>query len=553
MHPNCVQFPRKLILRSNLQAQRFVIKGIIPRQLSFETSEQIKPNTFKKMSKSLTKCSPNLRNPPMKQVVKNYNLMKTTRALVVKPEEAYTFIKKIGLHFTRLEQFFISCEGNSFAPMQIKSKIRPIRALKTFSHDHELCKDFMACARYATVLHVKKSSISFSELKRFTHLETLHLIFKAKYRTFSEDDRKFISELAKVINKGVPELNRIIIEHEIDPENNSYIPLQLNRLLNRNIKIDFKADLVDLSNYRNPNNSVEKTFSELNLLAIQNMDLNYAGIMKPIKRVNRWNYVPICLRKELYIRLLKAIQTSDMNKIKMEPVVHTSHLNNELKNLLNEAIQPESKLQLKNFTLVYGLDVINEDDLHTMFDLYNDNIGTYEIIVTSTGNLTHDQFDHIENHFYQVYTKIHDFSSRFKLSVTVRDYKNLLSLIQVMLPIVKLPNLDCLSLKVIDALSKPQIRGMTKLINKSISGCSIRKLEVSVYYDEVPVAQDTYDMVNSILKKNHRLKKMTLLHRNTDDYEDAFEEAFKMLRRERLLIDLKYGVDKEKRSMYEQL
>jgi len=122
-----------------------------------------------------------------------------------------------------------------------------------------------------------------------------------------------------------------------------------------------------------------------------------------------------------------------------------------------------------------------------------------------------------------------------------------------MLPVIQLSQLDCISLKVIDPLSKKHLRGMTKLVNKSISGRSIRKVEVSVYYEEIAVAQEAYHMVNSILKKNHRLKKLTLLHRNTEDYEEVLEETFKMLRKEKLLIDLKFGADKEKRSIYEQL
>jgi len=203
--------------------------------------------------------------------------------------------------------------------------------------------------------------------------------------------------------------------------------------------------------------------------------------------------------------------------------------------------------------MVYGLDIINEDEMNSMCELYSDNVSLYDIIVTSTGNLTHEQFEHLENHFSHVLSRIHDFRSKFKLSITARDYKNLISLVQVMHPLMKLSMLDCISLKVIDPLNKANLRAMTKFITKSIAGCHMRKVELSVYYEEIPTAQETFDMVNCIIKKNPRLKKFTLLHRNTDDHEEILEEAFEMLRKVKLWTDLRFEVDKEKRSIYEQL
>ena len=172
------QFPHKVTIRSHLQALKLNVKRVVPKSLVFDMNRPLNSVLFNKIAKPISKCVPKLKNPPMKQVLDQPSLVKNTKVLIIKPEDALTYIKKISKTFTRLEKLYIWNQEDSFAPMRFTGKVHPIRTLRIFGHDHELCQDFMACARYAKSLTVQKSSLNLIELRKFKRLETLHVIFK---------------------------------------------------------------------------------------------------------------------------------------------------------------------------------------------------------------------------------------------------------------------------------------------------------------------------------------------------------------------------------------
>jgi len=543
-------FPHKVTLRSNPQIQKLSIKRIAPRELAFDLDETINTYHFKTLAKFLSRPA-KFRNPPLKMLQKHASLIKNANALTISPKDALSYLKNISKKFTRLHKLSICNEDNSFAPMKFKSKLHPIRSLKLFHHDHELCKDFMACARYATSIKVRKSSLNLDELKKFKHLKSLYLILKAKYVNFEEDGEKFVYDLAKVINKNIPTLRTVTLDHEIDPENHPYVPLLLNNALEGRVQVNLVADLVDISNYRNPDNSVERIFNEISLSGIHNINVNYAGVMKTVKKYGRWFYVPICMRKELYTKLLKTMQNNNFGSKKIEATVHSSNLNTELKETLLEATKPGSRVKIPKMTLIYSLDMIEEDTLKSLLDLYNEAIPSYDIIVTSSGNLTHHQCEMLEAHYSQVLAKIKLFNTRFSLTITARDYKSLISLIQITIPRKNLFLLNSLTIRIIDPVTKSNLKSLPKLVNKSLPCTNVSKLSLCIYQEETVASEEIYNLMDSILLKNSKLKKLSLLHQNLEDYEDVICEAFDKLRKDRCLIDLKYGIDKEKNLIYE--
>jgi len=390
------------------------------------------------------------------------------------------------------------------------------------------------------------SSNLFNEIFLFTYLH-----YRAKYHHFEEDDEKFVYDLAKVINKSIPTLRTITLDHEIDPENHPYVPLQLNNALERRIQVNLVADLVDISNYRNPENSVERIFNEISLSGIHNISINYAGVMKTVKKYGRWFYVPICMRKELYTKLLKTMQNNNFGYRKIEATVHSSNLNTELRDALLEAAQPGSRIKIPKMTLIYALDMIEEDTLNLFLDLYDPSISSYDLIITSSGNITHHQCEMLENHYTQVLRKVKSFETRFSMTVTARDYKNLIGLIHISIPRLNLSLLENLTVRIIDPITKANLKSLPKLINKCLPWTAVNKLSLCISQEETAASEEIYNLVDLILSKNRMLKKFSLLHQNLEDYEDIINEAFVKLRRDRCLVDLKYGVDKEKNMLFE--
>lgn len=177
MHSYHCLLPHKVTLRSNPQIQRLTIKRITPKELAFDFDDTINPCTFKRLAKFIPRPA-KLRNPPLKLVQRHSSVVKNTTALTINPKDALSYLKNISKRFTRLQKLSIYNEENSFAPMKFKAKLYPIRSLQFFHHDHELCKEFMACARYAKSLKIRKSSLNLDELKKFKHLKSFYLILK---------------------------------------------------------------------------------------------------------------------------------------------------------------------------------------------------------------------------------------------------------------------------------------------------------------------------------------------------------------------------------------
>ncbi len=178
--PRFLHLPHKITLRSNSQLQHLNIKRCHPAtiEFKFDDMDSISKNTFKKVALSLSKRVGKLKNPPVKETLKHKGLVKNLKGLQIKPEDAAKYITKITKRFTRLLNFAILDEKDSFSPMRLKKKVYAMRLLKTFTYDHEFCQDFMKCARYVKTMKIRKTSLNLTHLKRLLHLQNLYIILK---------------------------------------------------------------------------------------------------------------------------------------------------------------------------------------------------------------------------------------------------------------------------------------------------------------------------------------------------------------------------------------
>ena len=370
--------------------------------------------------------------------------------------------------------------------------------------------------------------------------------------SLKEDDERFVQQLARTINTRLPLMSRMIIEHEIDPDNHPFVPLQLHNALEGRVQVDLIVDLVDVSNYKNPTNSIERIFEEISHSGIQRVSVKYAGVTNFMKRHGRWFCVPIHFRKELFSRLLKSIQTADFTLAQIEPTVHSSHFNYELKNHVLDLIKTGSKVNVPKLTIIYCLDTINEDTLKLLLDLYNSNIPSYELMVISTGELSDVECERLENHYIQILRKIQRYNVNFSLSITARNYKNLISLIQMIIPRANLSLLSSLSIRVINPMSKAHLKTFAKLISRPLAYNSINRLEVGISQEGMPTSSDLYEFMDYLVQKGpKKLQKLTFLHQNLEGHVEMIEEAFDRLRKDKFWIDLKSTVDREKGLIYE--
>lgn len=173
-------FPQKIVLRSSAQLHRLNIKKCHPMSVEF-ISEDIGPiekSVFKNVAFFLSKRVFKLKNPPVKETLKQATLAKHLRGLQIKPEDAAKFITQITKRFSRLQNFAILDEKDSFSPMRIRKKVHPMRLLQSFIYDHEFCREFMKCARYVKSLKIRKTSLDFNHLKRFESLQNFYVILK---------------------------------------------------------------------------------------------------------------------------------------------------------------------------------------------------------------------------------------------------------------------------------------------------------------------------------------------------------------------------------------
>jgi len=74
---------------------------------------------------------------------------------------------------------------------------------------------------------------------------------------------------------------------------------------------------------------------------------------------------------------------------------------------------------------------------------------------------------------------------------------------------------------------------------------------MNISLKEIPVSQEIYEAVGSILQKVPQLHRFTFIHQNTDDYDEILFDAFERLRKERFGIDLKYEANRERELMFE--
>lgn len=177
---NILYFPHKILLSSQAQVQRLTIKKCFPFSIDFtlEKDSRINKPLFRKLATAISKCTFRLKNPPLKEILRNKGLITHLRKLQIKPEDAVKYIAQISYKFSKLEHFAIREEKDSFSPMKFKKKIHPMKFLKCFVYDHEFCREFMKCARYVKNLKIKKTSLDFNQLSRFKKLESIHIILK---------------------------------------------------------------------------------------------------------------------------------------------------------------------------------------------------------------------------------------------------------------------------------------------------------------------------------------------------------------------------------------
>jgi len=143
------------------------------------------------------------------------------------------------------------------------------------------------------------------------------------------------------------------------------------------------------------------------------------------------------------------------------------------------------------------------------------------------------------------------FISSLLTELAARTYKNPFSLTKIILPMSRLFLIKSFSVKIINPISKVNMKGLAKLFANSLSSNSVSKLEMNISLKEIPSSQEIYEAVGSILRKVPQLHRFTFIHQNTDIYDEILSGAFERLRKERLGVDLKYEANREKELVFE--
>lgn len=545
--PRFLHLPHKITLRSDSQLQHLNIKRCHPAtiEFKFDDMDSINKATFKKVALSLSKRVSKLKNPPVKELLKHKGLVKNLKGLQIKPEDAAKYITKITKRFTRLLNFAILDEKDSFSPMRLKKKVYAMRLLKTFTYDHEFCQDFMKCARYVKTMKIRKTSLNFNHLKRLQHLQNLYIILKTKYVTLPDEDKKYTTELGKVLTR-LPVLNKVVLEQEMDPETNPYLFLELNKVLKDKAKVSLVADFVDVSNQRNKDNSVEKTLQTILSLGVNDLKVNYVGVVKAMKRFGRSFYAPVHVRKELYIRFIRAIMDIPFDHVHFMPTVHSSYIDSELKNAFLDLIKPSSKLRIPGLSIIYHLDLIEPATFDLLLDLYNYAIPSYELVITSTNNLRKGLIEQLEDHYSQVLGKVQKSKAEFSLQITARNLSTLTTLIQIITPKVNLSLLKSLNIQIIEPVTKPNLKSLYKLLKKSFICNVIKKLDINVSQKEAPKFEDLFEPLNLIAQASPKLKKLEFSYFNTLECREPLKQTFEELRKNHFRIDCNYEINRER-------
>jgi len=511
-------------------------------------SEDIGPiekSVFKNVAFFLSKRVFKLKNPPIKETLKQVTLARHLRGLQIKPEDGAKYITQITKRFSRLQNFAILDEKDSFSPMRIRKKVHPMRSLQSFTYDHEFCREFMKCARYVKSLKIRKTSLDFNHLKRLENLQNFYVILKTKYITLPDEDKKYTMELGNTLLK-LGMLKKVVIEQEIDPENHPYLFLKLNKMLKDKVQVNLVADFVDVSNQRNKDNAVDKILQTISESGISHLKVNYVGVVKALKRFGRSFYAPIHVRKELYIKFIKAIMEVPFDTVQFRPTVHSSYIDSELKNVFLELIKPNPKIKIPGISINYHLDLIEPTSFDLLLDLYNYAIPSYELIITSTTNLRKGLLEALEAHYSAVLGKVQKYKAEFSLQITARNVSSLTSLIQIITPRVNLSLLKALNIQIVEPIVKPNLKSIYKLLKKSFVCNVIKKLEICVYQKEVPKMEDLFEPLNLIGQASPKLKRFILSLHNTVDCRDVLKETFTKLRSSQYRIDYHYEINRER-------
>lgn len=178
--PNLFQSPFKITISSNSQLKRLSIKRSCPSNIEFnlEDASELKNRTFKDLLGFFSKRVMKLKNPPLKETLKNVRLANHLRRLEVKPLDVAKYVTRITRRFSKLTHLAIRDESDIFLPIRVKGKVYPMRSLKSFVYNHEFCKEFIKCARYVNSLKIRKICVDFSQLRRFQRLENIYIILK---------------------------------------------------------------------------------------------------------------------------------------------------------------------------------------------------------------------------------------------------------------------------------------------------------------------------------------------------------------------------------------
>jgi len=470
------------------------------------------------------------------------------RALEVKPDEAKQHIVPISKKLLRLNRFTITNEGDLFSPIRIKKKVRPMMLLRKFNYDHEFCKDFMRSARYATFFKIRKTSLDFNLLKRMKKLTHFYLNLKSKYLTLPFEDTNYINELAKTLLE-LPELTTVTIEQEIDPDVHSHLFYELNRMLKDKVKINFIADLVDVSNQRNRDNSAEKTLQNISESGVSHLKLNYVGVTKAIKRFEKSFYAPIHMKKEIYDRFLRTLNSASFKNITFEPTVHSSYVDDELKDALLDTIRPSDKFNTPNLTIIYQLDLIEAGVFDTLLHMYNYAVPSYDIAIISTSNIRKSVFEVLKGHYLQVLSKLQKYQVKFSLEIAVKDLSSFAQLLKILAPNYNLPLLRKLCVNIIDPLTEEEsLSEFSEVLHHSYLSQGIEKLQISVSERALPSVEDLFKSIVSIYNAAPKVHHFILSYHNSRECKTLVKRVFEKLRYQYPWVDFEYEINRERPS-----
>jgi len=341
----------------------------------------------------------------------------------------------------------------------------------------------------------------------------------------------------------------VTIEQEVDPDIHSDLFLELNRLLQHKVKINFIADLVDVSNQRNRDNSAEKTLQNISESGVSHLKLNYVGVTKAIRRFEKSFYAPIHMKKELYEKFLTTLHTIPFKKITFEPTVHSNYVDNELTSTLLETIRPSPKFNTPNLTIIYQLDLIEASVFDTLFHMYNYAVPSYDIAIICTSNIRRSLFEVLKGHYLQVLSKLQKCQANFSLEITVKDISSLGQLVKILASNYNLRLLRKLCVNIIDPLAEGiTLKDFSEVLHRSFLCQGIEKLQISVSERTLSGVEDLFKDIVSVYSAAPKLQHFILSYHNSRECKSLVKSVFERLRNQYPCVDFEYEINRERPS-----